>query len=331
MDVKGVDVSIAVPTYNRKEMLKDALACLTRQETDELFSYEVVVIDDLSTDGTKEVVLEIAKKSLVPVRYVLGRGMGYTHALNTAVAEIRGDWLTFFDDDQLTHGQWLKSLYCTAKEQDASLVGGPIKLAVPDEVYESMGPVYMDICGQTQDITHPQRFLLQDPLPPGGNRMVKCSIFKDIGTFDETMLTGGCDREFLVRALDAGYKTAWAPDADIQHCIPVNRIAPKYIKWYSLQWGCSFAYQELKRFGKGHLFFLALARIGQAFVVNIPVLLLSHLKNNTAEIKDRKALLWRAVGFVRKTLNILAPAFFPQESFFSKVEFRRSRPNEESE
>ncbi len=326
-----VDISVAIPTYNRKEMLKKALACMTSQETDGKFSYEVIVIDDVSDDGTREVVLELAKKSPVTLRYVLGRGMGYTHALNTAVSEARGDWLAFFDDDQLTHSHWLKALYAAAREQNASMVGGPIALEIPSELRKTMGPVYLDICGETHDITYPEKFVDKYPLPPGGNRLIKYSIFMILGTFDESMLTGGCDRDFLRRAVTAGYTMGWAPEADIKHCIPVQRITPQYMKWYSLQRGCSFAYQDWKRLGPWLTGFAAIARIGQAFLVHFPLLTLAFIKNDQVEKQDRAAFLWRAVGFVKKTLALLAPDIFPQESFFAKVEFRRSRVSEKKE
>ena len=56
-------VSIIVPTYNRSEMLRGAIESLLRQETDGKFSYEIVIIDDASTDETGEVVGEIIKRS----------------------------------------------------------------------------------------------------------------------------------------------------------------------------------------------------------------------------------------------------------------------------
>jgi glycosyltransferase involved in cell wall biosynthesis len=329
--MNAVDISVAVPTYNRKEMLKKALACLTTQNTGGLFTYEVIVIDDVSDDGTKEVVLELAEKAPVTLRYVLGRGMGYTHALNTAVSEAKGEWLAFFDDDQLTHPNWLKAFYTAAKEQKAAMVGGPIALEVPDHIRKTMGPVYLDICGETHDITYPERYVDRNPLPPGGNRMIKYSIFMILGTFDESMLTGGCDRDFLRRAVAAGYTMGWAKDADIKHCIPLQRITPQHMKWYSLQRGVSFAYQDWKRLGSVKASFSAIARIGQALLVHFPLLCLAYLKKDQVEKQDRIAFLWRAVGFVKKILALLSPTMFPQEKFFSKVEFRRSRVSEKKD
>ena len=62
-------ISIIIPTYNRSEMLRGAIGSLLRQETDGKFSYEIVIIDDASTDETREVVGEIIKRSPRLVRY----------------------------------------------------------------------------------------------------------------------------------------------------------------------------------------------------------------------------------------------------------------------
>lgn len=66
--MKQIDISVNVCTYNRAEMLRGALESLICQKTDGKFSYEIVVVDNASTDTTKAVVEEVATKSPVPVR-----------------------------------------------------------------------------------------------------------------------------------------------------------------------------------------------------------------------------------------------------------------------
>jgi len=76
MKLNKPDISIVVLTYNRAEMLRNALNSLIQQETDNIFSINIVVIDNGSTDKTYEVVEEMASKSLVPVTYVRETGIG---------------------------------------------------------------------------------------------------------------------------------------------------------------------------------------------------------------------------------------------------------------
>ena len=96
-------ISIIVPTFNRSELLQSSIKSLLQQVTDGKFSYEIVIIDDASTDETREVVGEIIKCSPDLVRYVKGEGKGYTCALNRGLAESRGEWLALFDDDELAN------------------------------------------------------------------------------------------------------------------------------------------------------------------------------------------------------------------------------------
>lgn len=319
--MSGPTISVVIPTYNRSEMLKNTLACMTSQETDNQFTYEILVIDDASTDDTAQVVRGLVEQSPVPMYYIRGEGRGYTGVLNRAVAEFRGQWLAFFDDDQLTHSTWLRELYMTALEKKAEMVGGPIVLDLPEEILAGLGPVCRDLYGET-----PERGE-RDPLPAGGNRLVHRRVFEKIGSFDEEMLTGGCDRDFLLRAQAAGVVMGWAPMAAGRHLIPPERTRYKHIKWYSLQWGCSFAYVDRKRFGMLKTTLLALARTGQALLVHVPMLLRAKATKNRADTLDRQALLWRAVGYVRKTVQQIAPDLFSQERFFSRVEFRRAQEN----
>jgi len=320
-------ITVAVPTYNRSAMLRDTLASMTGQETDDLFTYEIMVIDDASTDDTAAVVREIIARSTVPVRYIYGDGRGYTWVLNRAVAEFRGEWLAFFDDDQLTHSTWLKELYSAALGQEADMVGGPIVLELPEETLAGLGPVCRDLYGESPDVRNPEAYAEKLPLPSGGNRLIHRWVFEQVGTFDESMLTGGCDRDFLLRATDVGVAMGWAPKAAGRHLILPERITYRHVQWYSLQWGCSFAYIDRKRSGMIKTTLSAIARIGQAVLVHIPVLLWAKLQGDRAKVLDRQALLWRAVGYCRRTLQLLAPHLFAQEQFFSRVEFRRAQEN----
>ncbi len=320
-------VTIVIPTYNRAPLLRNLMARMVNQETGGQFTYEVLVIDDASSDETAEVVQKVSDQTSVSVRYVLEDGVGYTGVLNRAVKEFRGQWLAFFDDDQMTHSTWLQQLFEVAQKQNVSMVGGPIILDLPESVLAGIGPVCRDLYGESPDVRNPEMYRDIHPLPSGGNRLVQRQVFEQIGTFDENMLTGGCDRDFLLRAVAAGITMGWAHGAAGRHLIPPERITYKHIKWYSLQWGCSFAYIDQKRWGLFKTVLSSVGRMGQALLINLPKMLVARVQKNRKETLDCQALLWRAVGYTRKTLQLVAPGFFPQEAFFARVEFRRAREN----
>ncbi|MFC1843886.1 glycosyltransferase family 2 protein, partial [Thermodesulfobacteriota bacterium] len=176
-------ISIIVPTYNRSEMLRGAIESLLQQETDGKFSYEILIIDDASTDETGKVVGEIIKRSPGLVRYVKGEGKGYTCALNRGLAESHGEWLALFDDDELARPDWLKELYTFAVRIDSQCVGGCRVLALPEEELVRLGPVCRGLLGE--------KLLKREELkcgykshPGGGHMLIKRTVFNGVGVFD---------------------------------------------------------------------------------------------------------------------------------------------------
>jgi len=86
--------------------------------------YEIIVVDNRSTDRTKEVVSEFSH-----VRYVLEEKMGLSHARNRGIKESRGDVVAFIDDDAKADKSWLSRLVQVYKEEkDAGCVGGRVIL-----------------------------------------------------------------------------------------------------------------------------------------------------------------------------------------------------------
>ncbi|OEU52055.1 MAG: hypothetical protein BA871_04635 [Desulfuromonadales bacterium C00003096] len=258
------------------------------------------------------------------VRSIEGEGKGYTRALNLGLAKSDGEWVALFDDDELAAPDWLKELFLFAQERSALCVGGRRELALTQDVLSGLGPVCRALMGeflQKESTTkcHPKLH------PYGGNMLIKRSVFDAVGVFDEAMRTGGCDRDLVLRAMNAGVSMGLTPMAVVQHIIPSQRVTPEHIKWYSLQLGNSIAYIDWRRWGRMKTCMACVARIGQALLVNIPLFLVAYIQRDLPEIQDRKALLWRAVAYSQKTLSLLSSRLFGQDSYFSKLEFRRER------
>lgn len=320
--MERVDVSVSVATYNRAEMLRCALGSLVRQETDGAFSYEVVVTDDGSTDHTGEVVQEVAAGSRVPIRYVRGAGGGVAAARNMGVAEARGRWIAFFDDDQLAEVDWLKNLVATALERGADCVGGTILLDLPQGHLSRLAPVCRSILGEHVHSDRATR-LRGKFLPPTGNLLISRRVFDAIGVFDASMLYGGEDSDLVVRARAAGFDIWLAPAAVVHHVIPPTRLERAYFRWVTLRWGSQSAQIDCKHLGRRQVLALCIARIGQALLVNVPSLLMACLRRDQVEIIDRTCLLWRAEGYTRQCLFLIAPNVFSQKRFMTALEFRK--------
>ena len=87
-------VSVVVPTYNRAELLKATVRSILDQT---LPPFEIIVVDDGSTDNTADVCAEFPP----PVRYIRQDNRGVAAARNTALRAARGDWIAFCDSDDL--------------------------------------------------------------------------------------------------------------------------------------------------------------------------------------------------------------------------------------
>ncbi len=319
----GNMVTVVVCTYTRDNYLRRALESLVRQETPD-FTYEVVVVDDESTDDTPAVVAQADAHAPVPVRYVLQPGReGLAHVRNRGVAEMQGDWLVFFDDDQLAEPGWLRQLLQVAHDHDARLVGGPRRLHLPDETMAQLGPVSRSLLGENL-YEGPPAVLSGKELPTTGNLLIHREVIDNVGAFDPKF-SGNEDTEFLQRARAAGYAIWTAPAAMCAHLIPQYRTEETYFRWTSLRWGHAFAKLDAKNHGTPRMLAYAAARLGQAVIVTWPRWIAARLRGDAAEALDRKLMLWRAQGYARTALWFIAPGLFPQRKFISSVDFGKER------
>ena len=92
MDNSILNVSVIIPTYNRKNLLKRALHSASSQT---FVPQEIIVVDDGSSDGTKDWVLE----RFPYVRYIYQDNSGVSSARNAGIKEAKGSWIAFLDSD----------------------------------------------------------------------------------------------------------------------------------------------------------------------------------------------------------------------------------------
>ncbi len=318
-------LAVIICTYNRADSLKQALQSVLRQNCDG-FSYEIVVVDDASTDHTRETVQAMAADAAMPLRYVRQEDRcGIAHARNRGVAEARGDYVVFFDDDQIADPQWLQCLVNVAQEKNADLVGGPRRLALSPDALARLGPVCRSILGENL-YEGPPAPLHGKELPTTGNLLISRRVFDAIGNFNAAISrSSGEDTDFILRAREHGFTVWTAPKAMVAHMIPAYRVTPAYFKWVSLRWGVIFARRDRINDGLLRTVAFAVARIGRAKLLHLPRLIAAILRGDAATAADAKCLIWRAVGYGRTTLAMPAPPLFAQERFFERLDFRNER------
>ncbi len=321
MNENNPTVSIVVPTYNRADMLEDALDSLVRQQTSGRLSYEIVVVDNASSDATGEVVRRVAEASEVPVRYVYEETPGDAPARNRGIQEARGGWVAFFDDDQFAEADWVMKLHEAALQTGAPIVGGPVHLDLSEEQLEELSPICRETLREIRfyDEIHPY---VGKQLPGCGNALVARTVFDAVGSFDVSMVNGGSDSDFFLKAQAAGHEMIYTPQAVIRHRVPEQRLSPEYFKWDALQGHENIARIDHKSKGTVSLLLICTARLGQALLVNGPLWLWARVRGDGRDMQARLIRLWRAEAYIRRTLSLLAPRLFPQKAFLESLNFR---------
>lgn len=318
------DIAVVVCTYNRAEMLGRALESLVRQETNGEFRFEIVVVDDGSTDGTQVILQKTAKDSQVPIRCIRGEGRGIAAARNTGVAATSGEWLAFFDDDQVAEPNWLKELHALALKTRSQCVGGARPLLLTVQELSRLSPICRAILGEIGQGNEPTK-CPRKQYPCTGNMLLRRSVFDKVGQFDESLTRGGEDIEFAARLRRAGLEAWFTPKAVVYHQVPASRLKESYHFWTALRVGDNFAYRDFRAWGLARTVIACLARIAQASVIHFPLMLLAYILGNRAEVIGRKCKLLTAWGYLRESLYLVSPRLFSQRTYFSHLSFRGER------
>lgn len=320
-------ISVIVPTFNRAGWLSDALRSLTRQRTDGKFTFEVVVCDNASTDDTASVVASIAASSPIPIRYCCQAKPGDAPTRNHALRQATGEWLAFFDDDQLAPENWLGELVAAAEKTNGPIVGGAVQLDLTPRERIEFGAHICEALRETDLYPQLQPYLRQ-ALPGTGNALVARSVFDAIGNFDESFINGGSDHNFFARARAAGFALWYTPDAVIRHRVDPRRLSVECLRLDALSGGVQHAeHVDLKKHGLRKVLRCGLGRIVQALLIHGPLMFAAWLRQDQGKVLGRRVRLWRTEGYLRKCIDLVAPRWFPQQRFFESLSFRHGRPN----
>jgi glycosyltransferase involved in cell wall biosynthesis len=197
--------SVIIPTYNRLPQLKLTLESVLMQTHS---SYEVIVVDDGSTDGT-----EIYLKSLVErkVKYISQNNKGPAAARNNGIKLASGKFIAFTDDDCIVPADWLTRLENTFESTGADIVGGVVKNTCKiffSEVSQQITNFFVRKLNEREASS----FLTSN------NIAYRAGVLKNAGGFEESFRkAGGEERALNWKIIMVGGKSVFAPDIVIEH------------------------------------------------------------------------------------------------------------------
>jgi GT2 family glycosyltransferase len=300
-------VTVVLPTCDRIASLAEALQSIIDQRSGGEFDQEVIVVGNASPPSVGRLVADMSLGSPVPIRYVFEPRVGVSHARNRGIDHASGDWVAFFDDDQVAHPEWLRELLRVADAATAPCVGGRITLRLSAGV-PPLSPRCRNILGE-QSFAGAAFLCTDRNIPSSGNLMVARHVFQTVGMFDVGMRNGGEDSELVRRMRRAGIPVVIAPSAVVQHVVPAHRTTAAYLRFVSLRMGAAFAYTDLKEHGRGGMAMRCFARTGQTLLMTLPAAAAAAMRRDHGAVLDAKILLWRYRGYARKTFSRERPDF----------------------
>jgi glucosyl-dolichyl phosphate glucuronosyltransferase len=201
--------SVVICTYNRAALLSTAIDTLVKQSLDSSL-YEIIVVDNNSTDNTKDVVLSYGEK----VKYFLEKKVGLSHARNRGYEEAKGDYVGYTDDDCELPVHWLSTMYEVTQSVGPAMTGGPVyPFYLPDTKPNWYKDEYM-----LKEYGQIARPLLKGEYLIGCNFFVRKDLFEKIG-------------EFHVDYGMTGKKIGYAEETELQE--RMRSIAPGEIIYYN--------------------------------------------------------------------------------------------------
>jgi glycosyltransferase involved in cell wall biosynthesis len=318
-----VDVTIAVCTYNRADRLRRALQSLQQIELPAGKDVELLVVDNASTDQTPDVAASFADADPIPVRYTREPAQGVAHARNRAVREAAGEWIAFFDDDQLADRRWLVELLETAERHDCGFVGGAVRLNLPESAAPLAGACRVLLTESPAD--QPEAPYSGPRTPGAGNLLARKSLLERAGGFDPHATMGGEDTALFREVKRLGEQVWFGPRAVIYHVVPAERLRPNYLLWNARRTGVHIADIELQHYGPVLYLARFSARLLQAAVKLPGLLCRSRVSRDAAVRLGAECVLAAGAGYARRVGQHYAAGLIPQRDYFSKLDFRSER------
>lgn len=303
-----LDITVIVCTFNNSHLLKRCLHSLVKQKFS-FSQYEIVVVDNNSTDNTRSIVDEFQKTDEATIRYIFERRQGLSIARNRGIQESKGQYVAFTDDDATADSHWLVSLYkaFTRSDPHPDVVGGkilpiaesPIPLWYPERAYSMLGAL---------DLGPKEHLLHENELIFGGNMAFRKTLFDEAGLFNEQLGLKGAkkcwseDTEFIRRLLSLNKKVYYTPHAIIHHFVPARKLTLSYLMKRNFSQGKTDAYLECTK-KPDHILKARFINIIEALIYLFPRIIYRFIKKRNKSNVEILRIYFYRLGYQLKVLH----------------------------
>ncbi len=256
-----VKVSIIIPTFNREAQLRRTLYHLG-QLPEHPSQYEILVVDNGSTDGTSNCVKEFKDSNpQIPINYFYDPIPGLLTGRHRGAKEAKGEILTFIDDDVHVSKKWLSAILAImGTKPEVMLLTGP---CLP--LYEITPPQWVDelwrheptgkYCGWYSLLDFGNEIKLIDPTFVWGlNFSIRTSAFEKLQGFHPDNIAahlqafqGDGETGLSIKATDSGMIALYDPNAMLYHEIQKDRLTIEYLKKRAFYQGVCNSFTQIRR------------------------------------------------------------------------------------
>ncbi|HCJ66664.1 MAG TPA: hypothetical protein DHV62_04880, partial [Elusimicrobia bacterium] len=230
---KKIRFSVIIPTFNRSGILTEAIKALINQNNPGCV-YEIIPVDNGSTDDTKQVVENLARKSPVPICYLLEKKSGSHYARNTGFLSARGDILGLIDDDIIVDKNWVKNIVRVYDNSGVSCAGGKIEI----RWINGLPPIWIEqFKNMLGEIDYGEKMieLYYPQMINAGNFSIRKEILLKVGGYNPCdapgdKLIGDGEGGLCTKVYNSGGKIFWVPEAKALHIQDVERITVPYLR-----------------------------------------------------------------------------------------------------
>ena len=250
----SIDFTVAIPTYNGETRLPKVIECLRSQTGIEHLCWEILVVDNNSSDHTAKVIQDYQAnwQQTFPLRYCLETKQGAAFARQRAVREARGELIGFLDDDNLPEPDWIFQAYSFACKHPrggafSGQIHGDFEVEPPENFRKIQAFLAIREHGSQPKLFEPDNI----NLPPAASLVIRKKAWCESVPL-QPLLSGklpglmvqGDDYEPLLYLHKAGWEIWYNPDLHTHHQIPRWRLERDYL--LSLTRGCGLATCQLR-------------------------------------------------------------------------------------